>query len=200
MHSHLAEVEDRITRCPGALADKRLGIRHAQEALAARYPGRTDLDLPLHVNVVMNRLNVALLPNTVEAVVELGVGRVNLYFPRIAGNAARDFDEVVPSMREAGAAAAEAVRRGEARRARVTICDLPPCVLPGREDALGPRLAKLVVRAARGAGLVGGPQDVRGEKVKRPECRACRHDAACEGVFAGYVARRGWDELTPVPA
>ena len=33
---------------------------------------------------------------------------------------------------------------------------------------------------------------------KRPECRACRYDRVCEGVWGNYLRRHGWDEFVPV--
>ena len=38
----------------------------------------------------------------------------------------------------------------------------------------------------------------RARRVKRSECARCSHDSRCEGVWAGYVSRMGWDELVPV--
>lgn len=36
------------------------------------------------------------------------------------------------------------------------------------------------------------------EREKRPECRTCKHDTRCEGVWKNYVKRYGWDEMVPV--
>jgi len=36
-------------------------------------------------------------------------------------------------------------------------------------------------------------------KQKRPECRACRHFDACDGVFRRYLEAFGWDEFQPGP-
>ena len=37
-------------------------------------------------------------------------------------------------------------------------------------------------------------------REKRAECRTCRHDARCEGVWKNYLARFGWDEMQPIPS
>jgi cyclic pyranopterin phosphate synthase len=36
------------------------------------------------------------------------------------------------------------------------------------------------------------------ERAKRAECKQCRYDAQCEGVWKNYLARFGWDEFSPV--
>ena len=37
-------------------------------------------------------------------------------------------------------------------------------------------------------------------RQKRPECKGCRYDSVCEGVWGNYLAHYGWDEFKPVPA
>ena len=37
-------------------------------------------------------------------------------------------------------------------------------------------------------------------RSKRDECRSCKYDASCEGVWGNYVSRYGWDEFVPVRA
>ena len=36
-------------------------------------------------------------------------------------------------------------------------------------------------------------------RSKRPECRTCRYDRVCEGVWGNYTRRYGWGEFEPVP-
>lgn len=35
-------------------------------------------------------------------------------------------------------------------------------------------------------------------RQKRAECKSCKHDPVCEGVWGNYLKRYGWDELVPV--
>ena len=35
-------------------------------------------------------------------------------------------------------------------------------------------------------------------RQKRAECKTCKHESACEGVWGNYVKRYGWDEFVPV--
>ena len=37
-------------------------------------------------------------------------------------------------------------------------------------------------------------------RTKRAECKTCKYDRVCEGVWGNYWRRRGWDEFVPVPA
>ena len=36
------------------------------------------------------------------------------------------------------------------------------------------------------------------QRRKRDECRTCRYDRVCEGVWGNYSRRYGWDEFVPV--
>jgi hypothetical protein len=38
------------------------------------------------------------------------------------------------------------------------------------------------------------------QRAKRDDCRRCRYDRACEGVWRNYLSRYGWDEFVPVEA
>ena len=38
----------------------------------------------------------------------------------------------------------------------------------------------------------------RQQRIKRPQCRDCRFEPICDGVWKAYVQRYGWDEFTPV--
>ena len=34
-------------------------------------------------------------------------------------------------------------------------------------------------------------------KIKRKECRLCRYDSVCEGVWKNYIKHYGWEEFHP---
>src|SRR5699024_6713537 len=36
------------------------------------------------------------------------------------------------------------------------------------------------------------------QRRKRAECGSCRYDGVCEGVWANYTRRYGWEEMAPV--
>ncbi len=200
IHSCDDETETAITRHPGSLAKKKAGIKNILDIFGERFPqARHSFQLPLYTNTILNRLNYALFPDTVDMLMDLGVGRIHVFFPRIIGSAHRDFDEVVPDMSAVAPYVNEAVRRGKARGALMAVCDLPACVLDETDGALNYRLKKEVrLTREEGGGLKDFHWDVEQEKVKTEDCARCRHNVVCEGVFAEYVRRRGWAEFVPV--
>src|SRR5262249_32600471 len=50
----------------------------------------------------------------------------------------------------------------------------------------------------RGLVLVTREDLDHAEREKRAECRSCRYDQQCEGVWKNYVKRYGWEEFVPV--
>jgi hypothetical protein len=58
-----------------------------------------------------------------------------------------------------------------------------------------PRSRAAPRRRARRAGP-DPPRDLDDSaRHKRPECRSCRYDPVCEGVWGNYLRRHGWDEF-----
>lgn len=62
-----------------------------------------------------------------------------------------------------------------------------------------PQLAARSCEGPKGEALVQLRRaDLDGaERLKRDECRRCRYDSVCEGVWANYLRRYGWDEFIP---
>jgi cyclic pyranopterin phosphate synthase len=62
--------------------------------------------------------------------------------------------------------------------------------------------ASLGARAQGGGGeglvLVTREDLDHAEREKRAECRRCRYNGSCEGVWKNYLKRYGWDEMIPV--
>ncbi len=58
--------------------------------------------------------------------------------------------------------------------------------------------------AARGTGDAAGLVQIRRSDLdeaarhKRDDCKTCRYDGVCEGVWGNYLRRHGWDEFQPV--
>ena len=85
-HGHRAEIEDRVTRVPGIFDKKVEGVRNLLRAIDEAVAAGADASLfEVSNNVVINRLNVAHLPDLVRFHVGQGLRDIHLYFVRPLG-------------------------------------------------------------------------------------------------------------------
>jgi MoaA/NifB/PqqE/SkfB family radical SAM enzyme len=188
LHGPTAEVHDALTRAPASFEQTARGIANAVASGAA-----------VVTNTVVVRGNLRHLAATVELLASLGVRRAQLALVHPVGTAAERFEEVVPRLRDAAGPMMEAIQAGRRLGVDVVTEALPPCLLPGHEEAAVERW----IPETTVVDLDGAPLDYsvwrRGEgKAKGPPCAGCAASAACEGPWREYPERHGWDDLTPI--
>ncbi|MFA6316115.1 MAG: radical SAM protein [Elusimicrobiota bacterium] len=211
VHSHLAEVEDALTRVPGNHAKKVAGIRNlAALRRAGRFPDNISL------NPVFSRRNMRTLKEFVLFFAGLGVDdvRFNFIWPHGEVPADRTW---IPSYREAMPHAVRLMLLAEKRavRSHVTFGAVPKCMLrlAGVSGRLLDRLASRYLDEAvfdpsnevSLANMEGRPEDrFSWQEVKRdvfktmsPRCRECRFYGGCDGVWKSYAELYGLGELEP---
>lgn len=192
LHGESAALHDAITRAPGSFEQTVAGLRN----LAA-------LGQRVYVKVVLSRLNAGHATAIVGQASSLGASLVNVAFPHALGEARRAFDEVVPRYADVVPDLLEALHR-YAGVLDLGLEAVPFCLVPGYEshvtdqpfrDACVPvEHRQLDQDEARDW------QAARAEMKAKPDtCRACRHDARCQGVWREYLEHFGGAELVPVP-
>jgi MoaA/NifB/PqqE/SkfB family radical SAM enzyme len=184
IHGATARVHDGLTRAPGSFAQTVTGLAHL---VAER---RAGAELDLTTSTVVTRRNLSELGPAVRLFADLGVSRVVLNFVAPVEAALRHYAALVPRMAEA-AAAIRAVAVPPGLECRVE--GLPPCVLGGSGDLVGAReeITMLVDGELR---LLLPTRD----QIQGPPCARCARADGCDGVWAEYARRHGWDEITPV--
>jgi MoaA/NifB/PqqE/SkfB family radical SAM enzyme len=209
IHSHRAELEDRITRRSGAFDDKlaALGL-----LTAARDAGR--LPDGLSLNTVLHAQNLGALPQLAGFFGKRGVVdiRFNFIRPEVDPREARRW---VPTFTRTSPRLRELVLRNETTLGlRLTLADLPLCRLPWellanphlRHRYLGePRDLETRVAMYRPA-VRGGTkrfdwQQQRTGYLKQhvPACDGCVLRLRCEGIWRGYVDLYGDGEFADGP-
>jgi len=188
LHGPDASVHDALTRAPGSYDETLAGIRNAVRSGAR-----------VVTNTVVVRGNLHVLSETIERLAEQGVRHAQLALVHPVGTAAERFDEVVPPIGEAAERMAGAIHRGRALGLDVVTEAVPPCLLPGLEDAtVEHRIPETTV-----VDLDGEPFEFsawrRGEgKAKGPPCEGCGRAAECEGPWREFPERFGWGDYRPV--
>lgn len=212
IHGHTQKLHEGLTRTPGSFEQTVAGID-----VIARY---RRLGINLHTSTVVTRRNLPHLADIYSFLRAHGVEQVVFNVMQANGRADTYFEQLFPTYTEiaakAGAFLAEAGQRE--RPVQAYFVDIPLCTttrLPDHNRGYVEDYAHFEPPSP-GHDIVADPESRRGgasgelvqirradlddsARRKRPECRACRHDAICEGVWGNYLRRHGWDEFVPVP-
>ena len=214
VHGHNRKLHEGLTRTPGSFEQTVAGIK-----TVAKYLRR---GVDLHTSTVVTKRNLPHLTEIYRFLRGLGVQQVVFNIMQANGRAHTHFDKLFPTYTEIAEVAAAFLEDERVREPRVMafFVDIPLCTterLPDfnrgyveRYTHFEPSLSKshdLDLRAERdrrGTGPNGDLVQLRRSDLdddarrKRPECAECKYDAACEGVWANYLARYGWDEMQPI--
>lgn len=202
IHGHTPELHDRLVAVPGALAK----IEKAAKILKP-------LGVSLGVNYVLNRVNAAAFPDTLEWLNEtLGIDDVIVYFIRYQGFGALPANKDLLRLRfsEAVGPVREGFARRRARGATIfpQLIHFAPCVAPELAEHMLD-WTKDPLDAGRGVtqsdrvtlpdGSEGLIHDVTNNgKRAVPACAACALKDRCLGIEENYAAEFGADEFLPV--
>ena len=191
VHAADAKTHDEIVAIPGAYEKVLKAVGNVRDA-----------DIPLGLNFVIIKKNLAKLPDFLSYFCgELKVDDVILYFPHLRGMMALNADREAPTYAES----APFIKKGFARlgRAResVLLANFPPCALPELADRMldWARDDHAPADMTHPEGFsedVGEMKD--GQRAPVPACAACALEPRCLGVEREYVARRGAGEFAPV--
>ena len=183
LHGNTADLHDMLTGAEGAFEQTVEGIGNAVRS------GATVI-----TNTVVVRQNLPFLSETLLLLHGLGVRHAQLALVHPVGTAGDGDVDVVPPIREAAEAIARAIRDGRAAGMEVVTEAVPPCLIPGLEDAV----VESRIPDTRVIDIDGEAFDFstwrRDEgKAKGPVCEGCAFYARCEGPWREYPERFGWD-------
>jgi cyclic pyranopterin phosphate synthase len=212
IHGHEMALHEGLTRTPGSFAQTVAGLQSAAR-LAPH-------GVELHTSTVVTHRNLPHLADIYAFLRGLGVHQVVFNVMQANGRAHTYFDQLFPRYSEIAAAFADFLKQCNEARPMAFLVDIPLCTTEGVPDLnrgyveryrhfdLESQVeldeAQRPERKGEGAGkgllLVLRSDLDEAEREKRQECRSCRYDSQCEGVWKNYLARYGWDEFTPVRA
>lgn len=183
LHGPNADVHDSLTQAPGAFEQTVRGIANAVRSGAR-----------VITNTVVVRQNLPFLADTLRVLSGLGVRHAQLALVHPVGTAGEE--DVVPPIGEAARAIAEAIRAGRREGMHVVTEAVPPCLLPGLEDAVvESRIPDTRVVDVDGEAFDFSTWRRAEGKAKGPVCEGCRFFERCEGPWREYPQRFGWGEF-----
>ena len=214
IHGHNAKLHEGLTRTPGSFEQTVGGLDRI--AALKRY------GVQLHTSTVITKRNLPAMGEIYRFLREHGVGQVVFNVMQANGRANTHFEQIFPKYTEIARVAAEFLAEQTQREARVMafLVDIPLCTTTALPDfnrgyvesyvhfepvAAAHEVLAAEEKEARRTGADGQLVQIRrsdlddAERRKRDECRTCRYEPVCEGVWSNYLRRYGWDEMVPVP-
>jgi len=212
IHGHTKRLHEGLTRTPESFEQTVAGLDTI--AKLKRF------GVELHTSTVLTERNLPLLGEIYTFLRGHGVDQVVFNVMQANGRADTFFEQIFPSYTETAEHFRKFLREcGEARPSAFLV-DIPLCTTEGipdfhrgfverhchydlTENAILPGFDAAATSAeSHGRSLtVLTREDLdQATRAKRDECRQCRFDGACGGVWRNYLKRRGWDEFDPVPA
>jgi len=210
IHDHTKKLHEGLTRTPESFEQTVSGLDSI--AKLKRF------GIELHTSSVVTNRNLPHLVDIYRFLREHGVDQVVFNVMQANGRADTFFDQIFPTYTSLAASFRAFLASVDEPKPMAFLVDIPLCTTEGIADfnrgyveryrhfdlesqATLPETRKDERRQeGKGKGLVlVTRQDlVDAEREKRAECRECRYNASCEGVWKNYLKRFGWDELLPV--
>ena len=206
IHGHEQALHEGLTRTPQSFEQTVAGLRSVAKLAA--------FGVELHTSTVVTKRNLPHLGAIYRFLRGLGVHQVVFNVMQANGRAHTHFERLFPRYTEIAAEVARMLATLSEAQPMAFLVDIPLCTteaVPDRargyvekhrhydlDTGTGPEERRA---SGKGTGLALWTRaDLdRAQREKRDECRRCRYDAVCEGVWKNYLARYGWDEMEPVP-
>ena len=215
IHGHNKRLHEGLTRTPKSFEQTVAGLDVV--AKYARY------GVELHTSTVLTKRNLPHLLDIYRFLREHGVQQVVFNVMQANGRADTYFEHIFPTYTETAREMREFLDEAQKHESEVQafLVDIPLCTTTEIPDFNRGYVESYVhyEPAANGDGLIpaeallGRKAEHDGKDVvaitradldglmrqKRAECKRCRYEPRCEGVWVNYLSRNGWDEFVPVP-
>lgn len=186
LHSHIEEVHDKMMGVPGTFKQATEGIRNLNS-----------LGKKVNINIVLTKLNYKHLEEHVEYLVNnFDIDEIRFTFVMLEGNTNDDPKAIVPRMGKVGPHICRAIEKVE-KKANLFIYNMVPCLVPGYEQYINDmgQLDTLLIGPDFEASL---DEERKGKKVKADDCKKCRYNKVCYGIWKKYANLYDTSELKPV--
>jgi cyclic pyranopterin phosphate synthase len=214
IHGHEAKLHEGLTRTPESFGQTVAGLDNVTKL--KRY------GVELHTSTVITKRNLPHMAEIYRFLRAHGVDQVVFNVMQANGRANTYFEQIFPSYTEIAATAKSFLDEESKREARVMafLVDIPLCtttMLPDfnrgyvethsyyePREAAAHLIGDHCEHEERKAGPEGNLVQLRradldeNERQKRAECKQCRYEPICEGVWTNYLRRNGWDEFKPI--
>ena len=211
VHGHTTKLHEGLTRTPGSFAQTVAGL----DTLAQL----KRFGVEVHTSTVLTDRNLPHLLDIYRFLRSHGVDQVVFNVMQANGRADTFFEQIFPSYTDTAAQFRRFLAEVGEPRPMAFLVDIPLCVTEGIPDLQRGYVERCEHYDVEESAILDGfdakgraETDATGKRLvlltradldiatreKRAECRDCRYDPHCEGVWKNYVRRMGWTEMTPV--
>lgn len=210
IHGHTKRLHEGLTRTPESFEQTVAGL--GSIAKLKRY------GVELHTSTVITDRNLPHMLHIYRFLREQGVDQVVFNVMQANGRADTYFERIFPKYTNIAAEFRRFLDEVGEERPMAFLVDIPLCTtteIPDfnrgyverylhydAEEQVPLDVGKQPERAAKGRGrglvLITREDLDDAERVKREECRSCRYEPQCEGVWKNYLRRYGWEEFEAV--
>jgi len=201
-HGSNKRVHEAQTRAPGSF-NQTLKSCQNLSILKANHKFRW------YINFTYNKMNAADIYKFLKLMLPFkGIHAINISAIMPKGRALKYFDIVVPTYSELAKRFKMAVDRLEQsaifkknpkKELNIKFIGIPYCLMLGYENYIGLyNELYLSFKDSRNKKSMDFSEELDQEQIKGPQCRNCRYDNTCLGVWEEYIKRKGWKEFKPV--
>src|SRR3954468_18914701 len=212
IHGHTKKLHEGLTRTPESFEQTVAGLDTITKLKR--------FGVELHTSTVVTDRNLPFLRDIYRFLRGHGVDQVVFNVMQANGRADTYFEQIFPPYTDIARTFEGMCEASGEARPMAFLVDIPLCTTEKIPDfnrgyveryrhfdveekaALPEAMRDERKQGGRGKGLVlvtrSDLDDA--ERDKRDECRACKYDGQCEGVWKNYTKRYGWDEMTPISA
>ena len=193
IEGHNSELHDKLTRTPGSFNQLIKGIRNVKNY------GK----VVVGTNTVITKINYKYLPEIANKITELLTPPWDYFefiFVNPFGNAQKYFEEVVPRLKDIAPYIQKALEIGLRNGIKVTAESMPFCYLKNYEKYTTElQMSEERSKITPNQEITDLNKSRKEEcKVKGEQCKKCRFDPICEGLWKWYGERFGCGELIPI--
>lgn len=191
LHAHTKELYAKLTQVPDGFDQAVQGIRNVASQ-----------NQDICASFVVNRHNYRILPEYARFLPDIGITRLlQMTYVMPCGGDIRLNSRNIPCLTDASPFIKRTIDIRESLGiAEMIVMDVPFCFLHGYEKHINElNIPHMEIHAANPEHSTDDYNLRRkANKVKPKQCRTCRHDAVCEGVWPEYAEIYGFEELKPV--
>jgi len=185
LNSANPETHDFITRAPGSFNQTLRALKNL-----------SGHQIELIVNVVVTKFNLKDLKKIVDLVEEFKINRIKFSLVEPKGEALKNFNKLIPSLKEASLAINGAMGYAISENIKTGFDGLPDCLVddPDLKDNLQTNNILYISEVFEDRFY----RTDEGQRIKGKCCRLCSRKKVCPGIYEGYRRCGGLSDLKPI--
>jgi len=189
IHGFCAAQHDFLTRAPGSFKETVKGIKNLKS-----------LGAYVLTNTVIVKSNYRNCPEIAKLLVNLNVDQFQFAFVHGMGNAWKNFDEIVPSYKNAAHYICKGLQIGINANKKVMTEAIPYCFMKNYENYIAEQvIPETEIKGKKFQNTKNFTKQRKQKgKIKFPQCKECKYNLVCEGVWNDYPKKKGGSEFIPV--